>query len=48
MTVKPTDFILAELGGLWGQDILEDISRTIRLYDFYDGRGQNWQASGLD
>jgi Phage portal protein, SPP1 Gp6-like. len=49
LTINATDFIIAELGGLWGQAVLGDISRTLRLYDFYDGKGQDWPApSGLD
>ena len=46
---KPMTFLLAELDGLYGSAVLEDIGKTIRLYDFYDGRGQDWKvASGLD
>ena len=49
LTVNATEFILAELGGLWGQAVLEDIGKTIRLYEFYDGKGQDWPLpSGLD
>ncbi len=44
-----TNFILDELGGLWGQSVLEDVGNIIRLYEFYDGTGQDWPvASGLD
>ena len=49
MMINATDYILSELGGLWGQAVLEDIGKTIRLYEFYDGKGQDWQVpSGLD
>ena len=41
--------LLAELSGLYGQAVLEDIGKTIRLYDFYDGKGQDWAvAADLD
>ncbi len=46
---KPMTMLLAELGGLYGSAVLEDIGKTIRLYNFYEGRGQDWTvASGLD
>ena len=49
LTINATNFILAELGGLWGQAVLEDIGKTLRLYEFYDGKGQDWAVpSGLD
>lgn len=44
-----TDIINTELSGLYGQKVLEDMGQIIALYDFYEGRGQQWQtASGLD
>ena len=44
-----TDIISTELSGLYGQKVLEDMGQIIALYDFYDGRGQQWQtAGGLD
>ena len=49
LTINATNFILAELGGLWGQAVLEDIGNTLRLYEFYDGKGQDWAVpAGLD
>ena len=49
MIFNGTNFILDELGGLWGQSVLEDVGNIIRLYEFYDGTGQDWPvASGLD
>ncbi|MBE6754566.1 MAG: phage portal protein [Ruminococcaceae bacterium] len=43
------DIITTELSGLYGQKVLEDMGDIIRLYDFYEGRGQDWQtAQGLD
>lgn len=44
-----SELITTELSGLYGQKVLEDMGRTVALYDFYDGRGQNWRtAEGLD
>ena len=49
LIMNGTKIILEELGGLWGQTVLEDVGKIIRLYNFYDGRGQDWPvASGLD
>lgn len=49
MYITPMQMINAELGGLYGAAVLEDIGKTIRLYEFYDGKGQDWSIpSGLD
>lgn len=43
------ELISTELSGLYGQKVLEDMGHIISLYDFYDGRGQNWPtATDLD
>ncbi len=43
------EIIGTELSGLYGQKVLEDMGHIISLYDFYDGRGQDWQtATDLD
>ena len=43
------EIIGTELSGLYGQKVLEDMGQIIALYDFYDGRGQDWQtATDLD
>lgn len=36
------DFIKTEIEGLFGQGVLRDIADSIKLYDFYDGKGQIW------
>lgn len=42
-------YIINELGGLYGNSVLQDIGEIIRLYDFYEGKGQHWPvASNLD
>lgn len=49
MNITPMQMLVAELGGLYGSAVLQDISRTIALYDFYDGKGQDWETpAGLD
>lgn len=49
MNITPIQMLVSELGGLYGSAVLQDIGKTIRLYDFYDGKGQDWEVpSGLD
>ena len=49
MNITPMQMLVAELGGLYGSAVLQDISKTIKLYDFYDGKGQDWETpAGLD
>ncbi len=44
-----SEIISAELSGLYGQKVLEDMGHIIALYDFYEGRGQDWPvATDLD
>ncbi|MBQ9993971.1 MAG: phage portal protein [Clostridia bacterium] len=44
-----SDVIMTELSGLYGQRVLEDMGNIIALYDFYDGKGQDWKTpTGLD
>ena len=43
------DVVSLELGGLFGDSLLADMGEVLRLYDFYDGRGQDWRvAEDLD
>lgn len=49
MNITPMQMLVAELGGLYGSAVLQDIGRIIKLYDFYDGKGQDWETpAGLD
>ena len=49
LNMTPMQMLMAELGGLYGSAVLRDIGRTIKLYDFYDGKGQDWPVPpGLD
>ncbi len=36
------DSIKTELSGIYGEEVLKDLSEIIRLYGMYDGAGQNW------
>ncbi len=43
------DIINTELAGLFGKSLEGDMPQIIRLYEFYDGTGQNWHTpEGLD
>ncbi len=43
------DIINTELEGLFGRSLEGDMPQIIRLYEFYEGGGQNWHtAEGLD
>ena len=49
MYESPMKLLLSELSGLYGQAVLKDIGKTIRLYEFYNGAGQDWETpKGLD
>ena len=48
-TVSFSDILSDELSGIYGRQTLREMGEIIRLYDFYEGRGQNWKtADGLD
>jgi len=38
------EWIKTELGGLYGSEVVGELSRLIRLYDIYDGPGQEWET----
>lgn len=40
-----SDIVSTEMEGLYGSKVLEDLGQIIALYDFYDGRGQDWETS---
>lgn len=43
------DIINTELEGLFGRSLAGDMPQVIRLYEFYEGTGQNWHTpEGLD
>lgn len=46
---KMYNFIMQELTGLYGQEVLKDMNEIIELYNFYEGKGQDWDIpKGLD
>ena len=36
------NIIMAELGGLYGSEVLKEMNEIIKLYDIYEGPGQDW------
>lgn len=36
------NIIMTELGGLYGSEVLKEMNEIIKLYDIYDGPGQDW------
>ena len=36
------NIIMAELGGLYGNEVIKEMNEIIKLYDIYEGSGQNW------
>lgn len=41
-------FIKAELNGLYGEEVIKDMSEIIDLYKFYESEGQDWKTPQLD
>lgn len=42
------NIIMAELGGLYGNEVLKEMNEIIKLYDIYEGTGQNWIVDEKD
>ncbi|MGX4600255.1 phage portal protein [Faecalimicrobium sp. JNUCC 81] len=42
------NIINAELGGLYGSEVIKEINEIIRLYDIYEGPGQDWASDETD
>ena len=42
------NIIQAELGGLYGSEVIREMNEIIRLYDIYEGPGQNWIVDEQD
>ena len=36
------NIIMTELGGLYGNEVIKEMNEIIKLYDIYDGKGQDW------
>lgn len=42
------NIIQAELGGLYGSEVIKEMNEIIKLYNIYEGPGQNWNIDELD
>lgn len=42
------NIIMTELGGLYGSEIIKEMNEIIKLYNIYDGPGQNWVVDEQD
>ena len=42
------NIIQTELGGLYGSEVIMEMNEIIKLYDIYDGPGQNWIVDEQD
>ena len=42
------NIIMAELGGLYGNEVLKEMNEIIKLYDIYEGTGQDWIVDEKD
>lgn len=37
------NLLRAELSGLYGEEVIRDLNRVIKLYEIYEGKGQDWE-----
>lgn len=42
------NIIITELGGLYGNEVIKEMNEIIKLYDIYEGPGQNWIVDEKD
>ncbi|MDO4794215.1 MAG: phage portal protein, partial [Filifactor alocis] len=42
------DLIKKEIEGIYGAEVTRDMTQIIRLYDIYEGKGQEWETPVLD
>ena len=42
------NIIMTELGGLYGNEVIKEMNKIIKLYDIYEGTGQNWIVDEKD
>ena len=42
------NIIMTEIGGLYGNEVIKEMSEIIKLYDIYEGRGQDWLVEEED
>ena len=42
------NIIMTELGGLYGNEVIKEMNEIIKLYDIYEGPGQDWIVNEKD
>lgn len=42
------NIIMTEIGGLYGNEVIKELNEIIKLYDIYEGPGQNWITDEQD
>ena len=42
------EFIQTEITGLYGNEVIKEMNEIIKLYDIYEGKGQEWNNDELD
>ena len=42
------NIITTELGGLYGNEVIKEMNEIIKLYDIYEGQGQDWVVEEED
>ena len=42
------NIITTELGGLYGNEVIKEMNEIIKLYDIYEGQGQDWTVEEED
>ena len=42
------NIIMTELGGLYGKEVIKEMNEIIKLYDIYEGPGQDWIVDEKD
>ena len=42
------NIIMTELGGLYGNEVIKEMNEIIKLYDIYEGPGQDWKVDEKD
>ncbi len=42
------NIIMTELGGLYGNEVIKEMNEIIKLYDIYEGTGQDWIVDEKD
>jgi phage portal protein, SPP1 gp6-like len=46
--LQVNNIIMTELGGLYGNEVIKEMNEIIKLYDIYEGPGQDWIVDEKD